>query len=93
MKSTQAMRDRIRELMSRERDDYDRAVECVVDDLEAILASRARPAMPVAWRHKIQEWQEWEYSAADPHDAERIAEPLYTAPSQGDAGAREDDHE
>lgn len=37
MKSTQAMRDRIRELMSREQDDYDRAVECVLDDLEALL--------------------------------------------------------
>lgn len=37
MKSTQAMRDRIRELMSREQDDYDRAVECVLDDLEGLL--------------------------------------------------------
>lgn len=38
MKSTQAMRDRIRELMAQERDDYDRAVECVLDDFEALLA-------------------------------------------------------
>jgi hypothetical protein len=37
MKSTQAMRDRIRELMNREQDDYDRAVECVLDDLEGFL--------------------------------------------------------
>jgi hypothetical protein len=37
MKSTQAMRNRIRELMNREQDDYDRAVECVLDDLEALL--------------------------------------------------------
>ena len=38
MKSTQAMRDRIRELMGREQDDYDRAVECVLDDLERLLS-------------------------------------------------------
>ncbi len=37
MKSTQAMRDSVRELMSREQDDYDRAVECVLDDLEGML--------------------------------------------------------
>lgn len=37
MKSTPAMRDRIRELMHSEQDDYDRAVECVLDDLEAML--------------------------------------------------------
>jgi hypothetical protein len=37
MKSTQAMRDRARELMSKERDDYDRAFECVLDDLEGLL--------------------------------------------------------
>jgi len=42
MKSTQAMRDRIRELMSREQDDYDRAVECVVDDLEALMTALRR---------------------------------------------------
>lgn len=34
MKSTQAMRDRIREL-STISDDYDRAILCVLDDLEA----------------------------------------------------------
>lgn len=37
MKSTQAMRDRCRELSNSERDDYDRAVICVLDDLEALL--------------------------------------------------------
>jgi hypothetical protein len=37
MKSTKAMRDRIRELSNSERDDYDRAVLCVVDDLEVLL--------------------------------------------------------
>ena len=40
MKSTQAMRDRIRELSAPERDDYDRAVLCVLDDLEALLRPR-----------------------------------------------------
>jgi hypothetical protein len=38
MKSTQAMRDRIRELMPKAWDDYDRAVGCVLDDLEQTLA-------------------------------------------------------
>ncbi len=42
IKSTQAMRDRIRELMNREQDDYDRAVECVVDDLEALMIALRR---------------------------------------------------
>ncbi|MDE5451353.1 hypothetical protein GWE18_00485 [Bradyrhizobium sp. CSA112] len=37
LKSTQAMRDRCRELSNAERDDYDRAVICIIDDLEAIL--------------------------------------------------------
>jgi hypothetical protein len=44
MKSTQAMRDRARELMSKERDDYDRAFECVLDDLEGLL--RVAPTAP-----------------------------------------------
>lgn len=38
MKSTPEMRARIRELMTEPQDDYDRAVECVLDDLEAILS-------------------------------------------------------
>lgn len=37
MKSTKAMRNRIRELSNTIRDDYDRAVLCVVDDLETLL--------------------------------------------------------
>lgn len=37
MKSTPAMCQRIRELMTDPRDDYDRAVECVVDDLERLV--------------------------------------------------------
>lgn len=38
MQSTQAMRDRLRELSNvTGRDDYDRAVICVVNDLEALL--------------------------------------------------------
>jgi hypothetical protein len=37
MKSTQAMRDRIRELMTDPQDDYDRAIECVLDDLELLI--------------------------------------------------------
>ena len=41
MKSTPAMRARIRELMGNEQDDYDRAVECVLDDIEALEAARA----------------------------------------------------
>jgi len=41
LRSTQAMRDRIRELMSREQDDYDRAVEYVLDDLEKLLSGSA----------------------------------------------------
>lgn len=41
MKSTQAMRDRIREL-STISDDYDRAVLCVLDDLEALPLSEKR---------------------------------------------------
>lgn len=41
MKSTKPMRDRLRELSRTDgHDDYDRAVLCVVDDLEAILASQ-----------------------------------------------------
>jgi hypothetical protein len=49
MKSTQAMRDRIRELMQREQDDYDRAVECVLDDLEGMLAvAQKSPWQPIA---------------------------------------------
>ncbi len=37
MKSTQAMRDRCRELSNTERDDYDRAVIYILDDLEGLL--------------------------------------------------------
>ncbi|MEY9506939.1 hypothetical protein ABIE87_006497 [Bradyrhizobium diazoefficiens] len=37
MKSTQAMRDRIRELMTDPIDDYDRAVLCVLNELEHML--------------------------------------------------------
>jgi hypothetical protein len=39
MKSTQAMRDRCRELSKPDRDDYDRAVICIIDDLEALQAA------------------------------------------------------
>jgi hypothetical protein len=39
MKSTPAMRARIRELMGKEQDDYDRAVECVLDDIETLEAA------------------------------------------------------
>lgn len=46
MKSTQAMRDRIRELMQGPQDDYDRAVECVLDDLEGILGGAQKPTVP-----------------------------------------------
>lgn len=45
MKSTQAMRDRIRELMTDPQDDYDRAVECVLDDLESFLVERPSPSV------------------------------------------------
>ncbi len=45
MKSTQAMRDRIRELMTEPQDDYDRAVECVLDDLESFLVERPSPSV------------------------------------------------
>jgi hypothetical protein len=38
MKSTQAMRDRCRELSKPDRDDYDRAVICIIDDLETLQA-------------------------------------------------------
>ncbi|QUS40544.1 hypothetical protein RPMA_18170 [Tardiphaga alba] len=48
MKSTQATRDRVRELMSKEMDDYDRAVECVLDDLEGLLSGA--PAAPPCGR-------------------------------------------
>jgi len=46
LKSTQAMRDRIRELMTDPIDDYDRAVAIVLDDLESIVctASPQKPA-------------------------------------------------
>jgi len=37
MKSTKAMRDRIRELMPKAWDDYDHAVDCVLEDLETSL--------------------------------------------------------
>jgi hypothetical protein len=43
MKSTQAMRNRIRELMTNPQDDYDRAIECVLDDLEAVLDNVLSP--------------------------------------------------
>lgn len=35
MRSTKAMRDRCRELSKPDHDDYDRAVVCIIDDLEA----------------------------------------------------------
>ncbi len=55
MKSTQAMRDRIRELMNREQDDYDRAVECVLDDLEMLLnLSRAAQESQCRWFLKFR---------------------------------------
>jgi hypothetical protein len=38
MKSTQAMRMRCRELSKPDRDDYDRAVICILDDFEALQA-------------------------------------------------------
>ncbi|MCS3690886.1 hypothetical protein [Bradyrhizobium elkanii] len=38
MKSTPEMRARIRELMTNPQDDYDRAVECVLDDLDELIA-------------------------------------------------------
>lgn len=37
MKSTPEMRARIRELMRPAQDDYDRAVACVLDDLESLI--------------------------------------------------------
>ena len=37
MKSTPAMRERCRELSHPNLDDYDRAVICIIDDLEALL--------------------------------------------------------
>lgn len=40
--STRAMRDRIRELAMPPRDDFDRAVLAVLDDLQGILAEAAR---------------------------------------------------
>ena len=42
MKSTQAMRDRIRELAHPNRDDFDRAVIAALDDLEGILVTAPR---------------------------------------------------
>jgi len=44
MKSTQAMRDRIRELMTDPIDDYDRAVLCVLNELEQMLNEPQRSA-------------------------------------------------
>ncbi len=41
MKSTQAMRDRCRELSFPNRDDYDRAVLCILDDLEDALNTKS----------------------------------------------------
>jgi hypothetical protein len=46
MKSTQAMRDRIRE-RSTISDDYDRAVLCILDDLEALQPSAAELAVKI----------------------------------------------
>lgn len=37
MKSTPEMRARLRDLTKPERDDYDRAVECVLDDFDAMI--------------------------------------------------------
>jgi len=39
VKSTKAMRDRVRELSKPEQDDYDRAVVCILDDLETLRAA------------------------------------------------------
>jgi len=39
MRSTPEMRARIRELMTDPQDDYDRAVECVLNDFEALEAA------------------------------------------------------
>jgi hypothetical protein len=57
MKSTKAMRDRIRELMPKAWDDYDRAVDCVLEDLEtslvrieALEAALRVFADPLSWR-------------------------------------------
>jgi hypothetical protein len=38
IKSTKEMRDRCRELSKPDQDDYDRAVICIIDDLEALLS-------------------------------------------------------
>ena len=51
IKSTQAMRDRIRELTCAARDDYDRAVECVVDDLEELLGVKLDSGPPCGECH------------------------------------------
>lgn len=41
LRSTRAMRDRARELSRTDgHDDYDRAVLCIIDDLEALLQQR-----------------------------------------------------
>lgn len=51
MKTTKAMRDRLRELSRKDgADDYDRVVVMVVDDLEEMLASQYDAAVPVISR-------------------------------------------
>lgn len=48
MKSTQLMRNRLRELSKPNLDDYDRAVIAVLDDLEIILGRSECPYNPCA---------------------------------------------
>lgn len=63
MKSTPAMRARIYELMGSEIDDYDRAVKCVLEDVEALEAA-LREIMGVI------KYEEWDIA---PRQAFRIA--------------------
>ena len=70
MKSTKAMRDRIRELIPKAWDDYDRAVDCVLEDLEtslvriealeAALRRIARQHLSDEMHEDLQESADWQ---------------------------------
>lgn len=57
MKSTPEMRARIRELMTSPIDDYDRAVGCVLDDLEHMLMTRQDVASALPAKMRREEFE------------------------------------
>jgi hypothetical protein len=89
MKSTQAMRDRCRELSKPDRDDYDRAVICILDDLEALeaaLQSAQNTLTAVEILLKNQDRREHEEKV---YDAVRACAGIVRVALEKDTGAHE----